>query len=171
MELKVRNSGGSLILSREGSRVEAAMDCPRDDRGLFRGYLICPGGEIMLGVLEPREERMVLRRTLLQRELEPLGEPQAGESRMSFAFRQPAGWQRVRRPEEVLPAGELAGRLRRWEGGLWKRERGRTLLALPYSSKKPFPMTELFCFARVQAIGQEQYAVFAFDREGYPVAD
>ena len=125
----------------------------------------------MLGVLEPKGERMSLRRTLLRKSVEELGTPLAGEVRMSFAFQKAPDWQAVRRPEEVFRSKEMVRRLRRWEGGLWKKERGRTFLALPYHSGKPFPMTELFCFARVQSIGQQQYAVFSFDQEDFPVVD
>lgn len=172
MILKIRNNdAGRIDLQWGQTRVDAVLDCPRDDSGLFRGYLLFPRGEIMLGVLEPCGKQMMLRRTLLRKEIEKLGTPIAGEVRMSFPFRQAPDWQQVKRPEEVFRSKEMVGRLRRWEGGLWKKERGKTLLALPYHSGKPFPMTGLFCFARIQSIGQKQYAVFTFDGDELPVVE
>ncbi|MDE6456331.1 MAG: hypothetical protein K2L38_10615, partial [Dysosmobacter sp.] len=42
-------------------------------------------------------------------------------------------------------------------------------LALPYDKGKPFPLTTLFCFARLRSIGEETYVVYAFDGQDRPV--
>ena len=38
----------------------------------------------------------------------------------------------------------------------------------PYDPARPFPLTPLFCFARIRRIGSRDYAVFAFDDRGDP---
>ena len=47
--------------------------------------------------------------------------------------------------------------------------RGRLELALPYSPVKPWPLPELFCFARVEEIGGELHIIYAFDRRKAPI--
>ena len=42
-------------------------------------------------------------------------------------------------------------------------------LAVPFDSNRPFPMPSLFCFARIRQIRGREYAIFAFDRENWPV--
>lgn len=61
----------------------------------------------------------------------------------------------------------------RWElafaRALSRRGEGRTELALPYFPARPWPLTELFCFARVEEIGGRAYIIYAFDREKNPI--
>ena len=47
--------------------------------------------------------------------------------------------------------------------------RGLRLLALPFDSAHPFPLTGLFCFAQVSEIQGRRFVVFAFDAEERPV--
>ena len=42
-------------------------------------------------------------------------------------------------------------------------------LALPYSPARPWPLPELFCFARVEEIGGEPHIIYAFDRRKAPI--
>ena len=50
------------------------------------------------------------------------------------------------------------------------RRQGRCrLLALPCAEDGPFPLPELFCFARMQTMEGRRWAVFAFDERGVPV--
>ena len=46
---------------------------------------------------------------------------------------------------------------------------GRLELALPYSPVKPWPLPELFCFARVEEIGGELHIIYAVDRRKAPI--
>ena len=41
--------------------------------------------------------------------------------------------------------------------------------ALPYSPARPWPLPELFCFARVEEIGGEPHIIYAFDRRKAPI--
>ena len=61
----------------------------------------------------------------------------------------------------------------RWElafsRALRREERGRTEYALPYSPAQPWPLPELFCFARMQSIGERHYIIYAFDEKKTPI--
>ena len=61
----------------------------------------------------------------------------------------------------------------RWEltlsRALCRESTGRLEFALPYSSARPWPLTELFCFARAERIGTEIYIIYAFDEKKAPI--
>ena len=61
----------------------------------------------------------------------------------------------------------------RWEltfsRALRRENGGRLELALPYSPARPWPLPELFCFARVEEIGGELHILYAFDRRKAPI--
>jgi len=168
MELPVKPAG-RLLLREEGGRVQAEMDCPLDDTGLFRGYLVCRRGEKALGVLEPKGDRLRLSRRLLPEELRALGPAEWGELRLSFAFRQDQSWQPLRCPEQFFRHASFGPALRGVEGGLWRESRGQRLLALPFDSSRPFPLATLFCFASIQEVQGRPCAVFTFDSAERPV--
>ena len=54
---------------------------------------------------------------------------------------------------------------------LWRTENGRRSLALPWESGQPFPLTELFCFARVQAIQGQQCVIYRVGADGLPLLE
>lgn len=60
----------------------------------------------------------------------------------------------------------------RWEltfsRALRRETDARTELALPYSPARPWPLPELFCFARLERIGAQRYIIYAFDRAKAP---
>ncbi len=173
MELPVyygRTKVGCLHLTPQGDqRMKAEMSAERDDSGLFRGYLVCRKGEFPLGVLEPRDGSLLLRRMLLKGELQALGEPVEGQMRLSFAFAAEAPWRPVERSEAFFARPPFQGRLQGMEGLLWRRERGLRCLAIPYRADRPFPMTDLFCFARIQPLEGRPYVVLAFNEREEPV--
>ena len=142
---------------------------PLDRTGLFRGCLICRDGEKILGVLEPKGERLRLCRMLLREEVQALGPAERGELRLSFAFRQEQGWQILPCPEQFFHRAPFGQALQGREGALWRESRGLRLLALPFDSAHPFPLTSLFCFAQVSEIQGRRFVVFAFDAEERPV--
>ena len=61
----------------------------------------------------------------------------------------------------------------RWEltfsRALRRENGGRLELALPYSPARPWPLPELFCFARVEQIGAQPYIIYAFDEKKAPI--
>lgn len=153
---------GTAAIEEEGERLVVSLRCREDDRGLFRGYLVCPGGEVPLGLLEPRDRTLWLQRRLLREELRPLGRPKEVRLGMSYAFA--GAWQDLRDPAAFAgAAGETLS-----EDTLWRQAGSLRQLALPYDPKRPFPLVRLFCFARIMTIRGRRYAVYAFDREDRP---
>lgn len=51
----------------------------------------------------------------------------------------------------------------------WRAEGGTRCLALPYAADRPFPLVELFCFARVERVCGRECAVYRVDGNGFPV--
>ena len=54
-------------------------------------------------------------------------------------------------------------------GAMTCMESGMRCLALPYDPKAPFPLAELFCFARLRYLGEKAYVEFRFDEKDWPV--
>ena len=157
---------GQLAATAAGDRTEIEVSVPRDDSGLFRGVLCCRRGEIPLGILEPQGSHLVLRRLLLAEEIRALGGAVSGEMRLSYAF-YPSKWQPAASCG-LFPSSFFQSRLQGREGALGRKERGLRLLALPFRIGDPFPMPDLFCFARILTIQHRTYAVFAFDGSDFP---
>ena len=66
--------------------------------------------------------------------------------------------------------GGLEGRDDNGVQGARVRRAGETrYLALPYDRAKPFPLTTLFCFARLRNLGEGAYVVYAFDKQDRPI--
>ena len=59
--------------------------------------------------------------------------------------------------------------LARTRGALLCRKDGEKLLALPDAPDAPFPLAELFCFARVQEISGRAYVVYRLDPQNSPI--
>ena len=98
---------------------------------------------------------------------QPLGRLQRGELRPARPAA--AGWRRADHPEQLFRAPWLREKLRGAEGALTGEAGGCRLVALPFGPDRPFPLTALFCLARICRINGETYAVFAFDRGENPV--
>lgn len=54
------------------------------------------------------------------------------------------------------------------QGAFLRRDSDGFSLAYPLSCRAPFPLPALFCFARVQCLGERGWWVFSFDRSGAP---
>ena len=100
---------GEITLDPRGSRtrVRASMDDPGD--GLYRAALLGERGELLLGVLEPAEGRLVLRRELYSRDIARLG-PSAGgrPAAPSASGRRPGGRRRSRTGSFAPPSSAAA---------------------------------------------------------------
>ena len=131
-----------------------------------RLYLLGEKAEYPLGILQPETDGFVLTRRVPLREIRGIGPLLRGE------LRAVDGAEGEWRPA----SGELlfrAERLRRQiaaPGGILVCRRGSgRKIAVPYDGHGPFPLTELFCFARICRINGREYAVFAFDSENNPL--
>ena len=167
-EIQLRG-GGALTLWEEGMLVHLQAERPDDGRGLYKVWVQGPGGRLLLGTLMPEGGRLHLRRRLSRGELERSGcwPVTGGETVLAFAFER-GKWLREERPErlvrDVVLRKSLQGQamlLRRGEDGF--------CLSAPFDSKRPFPLTPLFCLSKIERVEGGSRVIFRFDREGNPV--
>lgn len=159
---------GELITEREGLYTWFTARCSLRS-GLWCAWAVGEGGELRLGVLEPEgRQGAVLRRRFSGRLTAPLGRILRGEARPVGA-REPEGWEAAPSPEGLFRAPWLRQRLKGAQGALTRRAGEVRYLALPYDARRPFPLTTLFCFARLRQIGPSAYVVYAFDGQERPV--
>lgn len=160
-------SAGELTREEEALYTWFTARCRLPEDGLWCAWVVGKTGELRLGVLEPTGEQAVIRRRFSRRMTQPLGELLRGEARpLSSAM---ADWKAISRPEELFRTPFLRRQLRGATGVLTRETEQGRYLALPWDVRRPFFMTGLFCFARMQRIQGRDYAVFAFDREENPV--
>lgn len=161
-------AAGELTVEREALYTWFDVRSRLPGEGLWCAWAVGEGGSLRLGVLEPLGQEAVIRRRFSQRMTEPLGRLLRGEIRPA-AEKEPEAWRAVPDPEAVFHSPWLRKRLRGGGGALLREEEGRKYLALPYDSRKSFPLPTLFCFAAIRSIEGAKYAVFAFDGEERPV--
>ena len=168
---------GRLTVRAAEGRVACEAMRPDDGRGLYKAYLSGPQGRFPLGALLPEGGTLVLRRTLSVGELERRGvwPPTGGGVELAYpAQRHPAappappGWVREAQPGRLMGEMLLARCAGAAEGALLRREEDGFSLALPFRTDRRFPLTPLFCFAKVENLGEEHYAIFCFNRCGCP---
>lgn len=168
---------GWLSVREEGPRVVCQAELPDDGRGLYKAYLTGGGGRMLLGTLMPEGAALRLRRVFSAGELERRGvwPPDGGGAELAFAFQKdpaapppPPGWTYEARPERLMGEALLARAVSGAAGALLRREEGGFLLALPYRADREFRLTPLFCFARVERLGERDYALFPFNACGCP---
>ena len=123
----------------------------------------------------PEDGRLKLRRTLSLDELRRQGAWPPTGARAELAFsagspggpHPPEGWHWEEAPARRMGEPLLA----RAAGGgraLYRPEPEGFSLAFPYAETRAFPLTPLFCFARVERMNGEFYAVFPFWSGGCP---
>lgn len=159
---------GELTAEREGLYTCFSARCPLPEEGLWCAWAVGDQSELRLGVLEPEGSQGIIRRRFSGRLTAPLGRLLRGEVRPAGA-KQPETWEPAPAPDRLFRAPWLRQRLRGAQGALLRREGEARYLALPYDPAKPFPLTTLFCFARLRSIGGAAYVVFGFDGQDRPV--
>ena len=167
MELPVSRDGqrvGTLCLAERGGWAELVMTCRPDSTGLFRGFLLCDGGELPLGVLSPEGGGLRAARRVPLSELRALGSPRQGLCRLSYPF-SGESWRPV---EDGFFRRRFRNSLRGTEGALWREDQGGRWLAVPWNCGRPFPLMELLCFVQIREIGGRPYALLSFDGGEWP---
>ncbi len=147
-------------VTQQGPRAVIEVWRPDQGDGLYKAYLVGQSGRCLLGTLMPEEGRLYLRRTVTVDHLQRQGTwpVKQVEEELVCPFRpsdSPVSWEDpvLRRSARNLPRHTVR---REQEGGF--------SLYFPFDSRAPFPLTPVFCFARLER-GQ---LVFSFEKGGLP---
>ena len=162
-----KSSLGELTTEREALYTWFTARCRLPGEGLWCAWAVGTQGELRIGVLEPAGDQAVIRRRFSDRMTAPLGKLLRGELRPALG--EAAAWEPVSEPARLFHTSWLQKQLRETANVRIQKREGIRYVAIPYDPKQPFPMTRLFCFARVCRIEERMYAVFAFDQDELPV--
>lgn len=168
-------NGGAMRCMDMGKRVEIAVDQQNDGHGLYKAWLRgSQGATLTLGTLMPDQKRLLLRRSLLKVDLERAGcwPIAAGGVQLAHQFSNrslPSGWRAEPEPVRLFPHDpSLCKAAEQLQGCLLCHSGEGFSLAVPYETRRAFPLPALFCFARLRRLGEGNYVVFPFDHEGNP---
>ncbi|MBR3704070.1 MAG: hypothetical protein IKM11_01065 [Oscillospiraceae bacterium] len=160
---------GDAVLRADGARAEICVRMRDPGDGLYRAVLEGERGELPLGVLEPQNGELLLRRRPARRELERMGTVRCVRAVCSFLFDEKQVWNETDDPSQLLRSADYRCRLTRCSRAWWRRGQGSLMLALPLREDTPFPLESLFCFARVEHVEDTLCAVYAFDEREMPL--
>jgi len=167
--------GGEFICREEAARWVIRIVRSNDGKGLYKAWLLGNSGSFPLGTLIPDGNGLTLTRTLLKEDLAKAGclPPVGGRVELAIPFGDsdtPAGWIRENYPARLLRWDPILTRAaEEARAALLCRKGTGFLLALPWGNQDPFPLVPLFCFAKAQSLGGNNYAVFLFTSEGKPL--
>lgn len=146
-------AAGTMTVTAAGEDHLFEVICHPPEPGLWRVWVQGEGQRLALGLLEGGR----LRRRFSRRITGPLG-----------AIRWAGAESCAARDSPWRPAGPEDCPLPLPPGSLCRREGRRVRLAAPYDREGPFPLTELFCLARIRARDGGLWAEYRFE-DGYPV--
>lgn len=158
-------ASGELTVTDSGMYADYRAVCRSPGPALLRAYLVGERSEALLGVLAPEGGAYTIRRRLSHRETANLGKFLRCEARRNGE----QAWELVSAPERLLSMPFFSHMLQGLPGVLSRKRGERRLVAIPYDPARPFPMTPLFCFAKICQIEGAKYAVFAFDAKEMPL--
>ena len=153
-------AAGTLRTEPDGADTCFSLSC-RLGPGLWRLWAEGTAGRLLLGTREGGGPVTLLRR-FSDRLVRPVGTVVRGLAEEVGAARADA-W-RPAREEPSFPAAAALP-----EGALVRRVGSVWLAAVPCAEDAPFPLTELFCLARIETVAGRRCVVFAFDASGWPV--
>ena len=158
---------GELLAEERGLYIFYRAVCDlKADIEPMRLFVVGEQGELRLGVIQPENGKFILCRQISARETAAAGRILRCELRSDVSGE--PEWERVVEPEKLFRDPALKRHLRNGTDVLIRRSSDRCFVALPFDVRRPFPMTDLFCLARVRRIRQRPYAVFCFDRQEKP---
>lgn len=147
-------------MTQQGPRAVVEVWRTDDGEGLYKAHLVGEHGRCLLGTLMPEGGRLYLRRILTVDNLNRQGVwpiRQVEEQLVRLQDRPAAApmWEDpvLRRSARNLPRHTVR-----------REEDGGFSLRFPFDPRAPFPLTPVFCFARVEG-GQ---LVFSFKKGGLP---
>ncbi len=164
---------GSIRAEQQGLYTSFSADCDGQEERLYSLYLEGERGSVLLGVPEWREGRYVLRRTLANREWEPVGAVRCARlkergvpEQMGASEQADGGWMRLEHPEYFFRC--TAPQLAVCGPCYWKQAADGRYLAVPLDAGRPFLLPRYFCFARVEQLWGKSFAIFFFDTKERP---
>lgn len=157
---------GEITALQEGLYLHFRARVVYKGTGIPRIYLKGEKGVLLLGVAEPGEGAYILRRSLAGSSVEKLGVLQRGELRVQGENKE--RWQPLRQ-EEIQLCRRFSLALPPLTTGLFRGTEEGKKIAFPFGEWQAFPMSALFCFARIERIGGSTFAVFSFDKGGNPI--
>ena len=163
MELPLLYQGqtvGELRMSAREGETCFEVTVSRPLQGIYRIIAQGEKSELLLGVLNGEQ---VLRRCFSAAITGKAGKICAVHAEKSGAA--------PLREWRTVNAGEFPMLPQLPRAALCRRVGTRHCLALPWSEDEPFPLVELFCFARIRVMNGRSWAVFAFDEGGAPVME
>lgn len=146
-------AAGTMTVTAAGEDHLFEVICHPPEPGLWRAWVQGEGQRLALGLLEGGR----LRRRFSRRITGPLGAHRWAGAESCAARDSPWPARRAGGLPPALPPGSLC-----------RREGRRVRLAAPYDREGPFPLTELFCLARIRAMDGGLWAEYRFE-DGYPV--
>ena len=159
-------SVGELITEQEALYTWFEARCRLPGEGLWCAWAVGDRGELRLGVLEPVNGKLTIRRRFSRRMTEPLGKLVQGELRPAAGE---GTWEPLENPSAYFHSAYIQNQLRGVEGVRTRQEGSCRYVAIPYDGRRPFPMTAMFCFARAGVVEGRRCIVFALNREEWPV--
>lgn len=168
-ELAVMYDGrraGTLTLQGEGLYLRAEAACRLPEGALYRLALLGTRGSLPLGVLEPKHGLQTLHCRFPREKLGKLGEPTQGTVMRSFYLDDAARWARV--TGRFFADAQLQAALDACPDALRRGENIREL-ALPYAERRPFPLVQCFCLARVGELDGKPTVFYRFDAQDMPL--
>lgn len=160
--------GVATLREMEG-RLEICGEMPDPGDGLYRAVLVGERGELPLGVMEPKNGALVLRRKPALCDTARIGAVRCVRAGCSFSFQKKVVWNQTSCPAELFHDPFLCDRLAAQRCAWWRRGAHRLTLALALKTDAAFPLEALFCFARIERVEGELCAVFVFDEKETPV--
>lgn len=155
---------GELTVTPEALYTAFDVSCPGQE-GLWCAWAVGETGSLRIGVPEPENGCLHIRRRFSRQLTEPLGTVLRGELHPLGEARE--HWEPLR--TETLQSACLRRQLGAVPGVLTCRTEKHRLIAVPRDDGRPFPLEAMFCFAHPRHLKGEDYWVFHFDSREWPV--
>ena len=155
---------GEMTVSPEALYTVFDIFCPERE-GLWCVWAVGKTGTLRIGVPEPENGRLHIRRRFSRQLTAPLGTVLRGELRSLNEERE--HWEPLR--ADMLRSSYLRRRLVGLPGILTCQADDCRLIAIPRDDSKPFPLEAMFCFAQPRRLRGRNCWVFRFDRHEWPV--
>lgn len=162
-------SVGELTVEQEGLYTRFSAVCRLPEEGVWCAWAVGERGQLRIGVLEPCGLEASISRRFSSQLTAPLGVLRTGELRPAGERTDNTAWKTMGRPEDWFRTPWLCGQLRNFQGVLVMREGTVCRIAIPYGTRQPFPLTQLFCFARVATVRGHRCVLYTFDQNELPI--